>query len=66
MVSISWGRTRAMLFDFYQRFECACYGADISSRVEKYRPTSLDEVVSHKDITTTSQSSSPRRDMFPP
>lgn len=28
--------------------------ADAFYRVEKYRPVSLDDVVSHKDITTTS------------
>lgn len=27
-------------------------------RVEKYRPVTLDEVVSHKDIVTTSMSAS--------
>ena len=29
--------------------------ANSSPRVEKYRPVSLDDVVSHKDITSTSR-----------
>jgi replication factor C subunit 3/5 len=33
---------------------CSC------RRVEKYRPNTLDDVVSHKDITTTSESHFPR------
>lgn len=28
---------------------------ELISRVEKYRPVTLDDVVSHQDITTTSQ-----------
>ena len=29
-------------------------GTDCYSRVEKYRPVTLDDLVSHKDITSTS------------
>ncbi len=34
-----------------------------SDRVEKYRPNTLDEVVSHKDITSTSQSQTAKRQL---